>query len=232
MYPAELRGHLNHLFTRMAKTAAEGAGPHHLSDDRPSPGPARLPLQTDADRAMESDLAQHLGGDRRQALQVAREAAHHCGVSIDEWLDMATDRLCDDVAGIAVMLLNRGSQKRSPELEGLIRALIDKIEQGELARCAHPPVGRLAERKVKSAMEIERDQMRETLIDLEHDVARAKNLARLLHMVVEHFADERDMLAISQLAGDLDETLETIEDARVSMIGALAPQEQTEQAAA
>jgi endonuclease III len=131
-----------------------------------------------------------------------------------------------------VMLLNRASQKRSPELEGLIKALIDKIERGELARRAHSPLGRLAERKVKPAMEIERDEMRETLIDLEHDVARAKNLARLLHMVVEHFADERDMLAISQLAGDLDETLETIEDARVSMIGALAPLEQTEQAAA
>jgi hypothetical protein len=223
---------------------------------------------------MESDLAWHLGGVRRQALQVAREAAHRCGMSIDEWLDrrvifdsaqqqglepgllagprseacdqdaiaagarssscldMATDTLRDDAASIAVMLLNRASQKRSPELEGLIKALIDKIEQGELARRTHSPLGRLAERKVKPAMEIERDEMRERLIDLEHDVARAKNLARLLHMVVEHFADERDMLAISQLAGDLDETLETIEDARVSMIGALAPQEQTEQAAA
>src|SRR5262245_534907 len=135
---------------------------------------------------MKSDLAWHLGGVRRQALEVAREAAHRCGMSIDEWLDrvilgsarqqgleprllagprsdtcdqaavaagaqlsscldMATDRLRDDVAGIAVMLLNRASQKRSPELENLIKALIDKIERGELARRAHSPLGRLEE---------------------------------------------------------------------------------------
>ena len=36
---------------------------------------------------MKSDLAWHLGGGRRQALEVAREAAHRCGMSIDEWLD-------------------------------------------------------------------------------------------------------------------------------------------------
>ena len=36
---------------------------------------------------MKSDLAWHLGGVRRQALGVAREAAHRCGMSIDEWLD-------------------------------------------------------------------------------------------------------------------------------------------------
>jgi hypothetical protein len=135
---------------------------------------------------MKSDLAWHLGGVRRQALEVAREAAQRCGMSIDEWLDrvifdsareqgveprplagprseacnqdaiaagtqspscldVATDRLRDDVAGIAVMLLNRASQKRSPELEGLIKSLIDKIERGELARRAHSPLGRLEE---------------------------------------------------------------------------------------
>jgi hypothetical protein len=135
---------------------------------------------------MKSDLAWHLGGVRRPALKVAREAAHRCGMSIDEWLDrvildsarqqgleprlpagrrsdaydqdavaagaqssscldMATDRLRDDVAGIAVMLLNRASQKRSPELESLIKVLIDKIERGELARRAHSPLGRLEE---------------------------------------------------------------------------------------
>jgi hypothetical protein len=135
---------------------------------------------------MKSDLAWHLGGVRRQALEVAREAAQRCGMSIDEWLDrvifdsareqgveprpfagprseacnqdaiaagrqspscldVATDRLRDDVAGIAVMLLNRASQKRSPELEGLIKTLIDKIERVELARRAHSPLGRLEE---------------------------------------------------------------------------------------
>jgi hypothetical protein len=135
---------------------------------------------------MKSDLAWHLGGVRRQALEVAREAAHRCGMSIDEWLDRvilgsaqqqgveprlfagprsdacdqdvvaararssscldrATDRLRDDVAGIAVMLLNRASRKRSPELESLIKALIDKIERGELARPTHSPLGRVEE---------------------------------------------------------------------------------------
>ena len=135
---------------------------------------------------MKSDLAWHLGGVRRQALEVAREAAHRCGMSIDEWLDrvilgsarqqgveprlfagprsdacdqdavaararssscldMATDRLRDDVAGIAVMLLNRASRKRSPELESLIKVLIDKIERGELARPTHSPLGRVEE---------------------------------------------------------------------------------------
>jgi hypothetical protein len=135
---------------------------------------------------MKSDLAWHLGGVRRQALEVAREAAHRCGMSIDEWLDrvilgsaqqqgveprlfagprsdacdqdvvaararssscldMATDRLRDDVAGIAVMLLNRASRKRSPELESLIKVLIDKIERGELGRPTHSPLGRVEE---------------------------------------------------------------------------------------
>jgi hypothetical protein len=135
---------------------------------------------------MKSDLAWHLGGVRRQALEVAREAAHRCGMSIDEWLDraildsarqqgleprlppgprsdacdqdavaararssscldMATDRLRDDVAGIAVMLLNRASRKRSPELESLIKVLIDKIERGELARPTHSLLGRVEE---------------------------------------------------------------------------------------
>jgi hypothetical protein len=135
---------------------------------------------------MKSDLAWHLGGVRRQALEVAREAAHRCGMSIDEWLDrvilgsaqqqgveprlfagprsdacdqdvvaararssscldMATDRLRDDVAGIAVMLLNRASRKRSPELESLIKVLIDKIERGELARSTHSSLGRVEE---------------------------------------------------------------------------------------
>jgi localization factor PodJL len=135
---------------------------------------------------MKSDLACHLKGVRRQTLEVAREAAHRCGMSVDEWLDrvildsarqqgveptllagprsdacdqsdvaararsssyldVATDRLRDDVAGIAVLLLTRASRKRSTELEGLIKALIDKIERGDLVRRAHSPFGRLAE---------------------------------------------------------------------------------------
>jgi hypothetical protein len=132
---------------------------------------------------MKSDLAWHSGGIRRHALEVAREAAHRCGMSVNEWLDriildsarqqgvggrvlagprpdvcdqdayaralscldMATDRLRDDIASVAVMLLNRASQKRSPELEGLIKALIDKIERGELARRPHSPLSRLEE---------------------------------------------------------------------------------------
>src|SRR5262245_149585 len=182
-------GSLNRLFTRTAKTAGEGAGPLSMTCQT-SAGIARaggLPAPaSDADRGMKSDIACHLGGVRRQALEVARAAAHHCGMSIDEWLDriildsarqqgieptmlagprsdscdqddvaartespscpdMATDKLRDDVAGIAVMLLNRASQKRSPELEGLIKALIDRIERGELARRAHSPLGRLEE---------------------------------------------------------------------------------------
>jgi localization factor PodJL len=79
-------------------------------------------------------------------------------------LDMATDRLRDDVAGIAVMLLNRASQKRSPELEGLIKALIDKIEREALARRAHSPLGRLEELIAKlieklDASDLRRDQL-------------------------------------------------------------------------
>src|SRR5262245_30018768 len=110
---------------------------------------------------MKSDLAGRAGGVRLPVLEVAREAAHRCGISVDEWLDrvilnsarrhgveprllagrrsdacerdsvaaraqsasclhMATDRLRDEVASVAVMLLNRASQKRSPELDGLI----------------------------------------------------------------------------------------------------------------
>jgi hypothetical protein len=57
--------------------------------------------------------------------------------------DVATERLRDDVAGIAVMLLNRPSQKRSPELERLIKVLIEQIEREELARRAHSPLGHL-----------------------------------------------------------------------------------------
>ena len=47
MYPAEPRGHLNRLFTRMAKTAAEGAGPPSMTCQT-NAGIARaggLPLQ-------------------------------------------------------------------------------------------------------------------------------------------------------------------------------------------
>jgi localization factor PodJL len=150
---------------------------------------------------MKSDLAWHLGGVRRQALEVAREAAHRCGMSVDEWLDhvildsarqqgveprlpagprsdagdqdavaararssscldMATDRLRDDVASIAVLLLNRASQKRSPELESLIKALIDKIERGELARRAHSPLGRLEELIAKLIKKLDASDVR------------------------------------------------------------------------
>src|SRR5262245_24226364 len=165
---------------------------------------------------MKSDLAWHLGGVRRQALEVAREAAYRCGMSIDEWLDrvildsarrqgleprllagprssacdqdavavgaqssscldMATDRLRDDVAGIAVMLLNRASQKRSPELEGLIKALIDKIEREELARRAHSPLGRLEELIVKLIEKLDASDLRLDQLDAIED-----GLARLL----------------------------------------------------
>jgi hypothetical protein len=83
-----------------------------------------------------------LAGPRSDACDQDAVAA---GAQSSSCLDMATDRLRDDVAGIAVMLLNRASQKRSPELESLIKALIDKIERGELARRAHSPLGRLEE---------------------------------------------------------------------------------------
>jgi localization factor PodJL len=163
---------------------------------------------------MKSDLAWHLGGVRRQALGVAREAAHRCGMSIDEWLDraildsarqqgleprllagprsgacdqhavaggaqssscldMATDRLRDDVAGIAVMLLNRASQKRSPELERLIKALIDKIERGELTRRAHSPLGRLEELIAKLIEKLDASDVRlDQLEAIEDGLAR------------------------------------------------------------
>jgi localization factor PodJL len=163
---------------------------------------------------MKSDLACHLVGVRRQALEVAREAAHRGGMSINEWLDRvildsaqrqgveprlltgprseacdqddvaararsssgldaATDRLRDDVAGIAVMLLNRASQKRSPELEGLIKALIDKIERGELARRAHSPLGRLEELIAKLIERLDASDLRLDQLDaIEGGLAR------------------------------------------------------------
>jgi localization factor PodJL len=88
---------------------------------------------------------------------------------------MATDRLRDDVAGIAVMLLNRASQKRSPELEGLIKALIDKIEREELARRAHSPLGRLEELIVKLIEKLDASDLRLDQLDAIED-----GLARLL----------------------------------------------------
>src|SRR5262245_57217416 len=191
---------------------------------------------------MESDLAWHLGGVRRQALQVAREAVHRRGMSIDEWLDRrgifdsaqqqgieprllagprseaydqdaiaagarssscldaAADRLRDDVAGIAVMLLNRASQKRSPELEGLIKALIDKIERGELARRAHSPLGRLEEPVAKLIEKLDASDPRLDQLDaIEGGLARLhlerQSIANLARAPASAPTPEMDVLA-------------------------------------
>src|SRR5262245_9132546 len=190
---------------------------------------------------MKSDLAWHLGGVRRQALEVAREAAHRCGMSIDEWLeraivdsarregleprllagprsgacdqdavalgaqlsfclDMATDRLRDDVAGIAVMLLNRASQKRSPELESLIKALIDKIERGELARRAHSPIGRLEELIAKlieklGASDVRLDQLQAIEDDLARLHLECQSIASLARAPASAPTPEMDVLS-------------------------------------
>jgi localization factor PodJL len=188
---------------------------------------------------MKSDLAWHLGGVRRQALEVAREAAHRCGMSIDEWLDrvvldsaqqqgveprlpagprseacgqdtiaagaqssscldVATDRLRDEVAGIAVMLLNRASQKRSPELEGLIKALIDKIER--LARRAHSPVGHLEELIAKLIEKLDASNVRLDQLDaIEDGLARlhleCRSIASLARAPASAPTPETDVLA-------------------------------------
>jgi localization factor PodJL len=190
---------------------------------------------------MKSDLACQLGGVRRQALEVAREAAHRCGMSIDEWLDRvildsaqrqgveprllpgprsdacdqddvaararsssgldaATDRPRDDVAGIAVMLLNRASQKRSPELEGLIKALIDKIERGELARRAHSPLGRLEELIAKLIEKLDASDLRLDQLDaIEGGLARlhleCQGIASLARAPASAPTPEMDVLA-------------------------------------
>lgn len=186
---------------------------------------------------MKSDLAWHLGGVRRQALEVAREAAHRCGISIDEWLDrvildsaqqqgieprlfagprsdacdqdavaartrssscldMATDRLRDDVAGIAVMLLNRASQKRSPELEGLIKALIDKIERGELARRAHSPLGHVEELIAKLIEKLDASDVRRDQLDaIEDGLARLHLECQSIASLARAPAPEMDVLS-------------------------------------
>ena len=190
---------------------------------------------------MKSDLAWHLGGVRRQALEVAREAAHRCGMSIDEWLDrvilgsarqqgleprllagprfdacdqdavaagaqssscldIATDRLRDDVAGIAVMLLNRASQKRSPELESLIKALIDKIERGEPARRAHSPLDRLEELIAKLIEKLDASDVRlDQLEAIEDGLARlhleCQSIASLARAPASAPTAEMDVLA-------------------------------------
>jgi hypothetical protein len=190
---------------------------------------------------MKSDLAWHLGGGRRQALEVAREAAHRCGMSIEEWLDraifdsahqhgveprllagprseacdqdaiaagaqsssrpdLATDRLRDDVAGIAVMLLNRASQKRSPELEGLIKALIDKIERGELARRSDSPLDRLEELIAKLIEKLDASDVRLDQLDaIEDGLARlhleCQNIASLARARASVPTSEMDVLA-------------------------------------
>ena len=190
---------------------------------------------------MKSDLAWHLGGVRRQALEVAREAAHRCGMSIDEWLDrvilgsaqqqgveprlfagprsdacdqdvvaararssscldMATDRLRDDVAGIAVMLLNRASRKRSPELESLIKALIDKIERGELGRPTHSPLGRVEELIAKLIEKLDACDVRlDQLEAIEDGLARlhleCQSIASLARAPASALTPEMDVLS-------------------------------------
>jgi hypothetical protein len=190
---------------------------------------------------MKSDHAWHLGGVRRQALEVAREAAHRCGMSIDEWLDrvildsaqqqgveprrlagprseacdqdaiaagaqssscldMAIDRLRDDVAGIAVMLLKRASQKRSPELERLIKALIDKLERGELARRAHSPLGHLEELIAKLIERLDASDVRLDQLDaIEDGLTRlhfeCQSIASLARAPTSAATPEMDLLA-------------------------------------
>jgi localization factor PodJL len=190
---------------------------------------------------MKSDLAWHLGGGRRQALEVAREAARRCGMSIEEWLDraifdsahrqgveprllagprsegcdrdaiavgaqsssrpdLAIDRLRDDVAGTAVRLLNRASQKRSPELEGLIKALIDKIEWGELARRADSPLDSLEELIAKLIEKLDASDVRlDQLNAIEDGLARlhleCQNIASLARAPASVPTSEMDALA-------------------------------------
>jgi hypothetical protein len=190
---------------------------------------------------MKSDFACHLEGVRRQTLEVAREAAHRCGMSIDEWLDrvildsaqqqgveptlvagprsdacdqddvpararspscldLATDRLRDDVAGIAVMLLHRASRKRSPELEGLIKALIGKIERGEFARRAHSAFGRLEELITTLIEKLDASDLRFDQLDaIEGGLARlhleCQSIASLARAPASAPTPEMDVLA-------------------------------------
>jgi localization factor PodJL len=128
----------------------------------------RVILDSARQQAVEPRLHAGPRPDARDQDDAAARARSSC-------LDMATDRLRDDVAGIAVMLLNRARQKRSPELEGLIKALIDKIEREELARRAHSPLGRLEELIVKLIEKLDASDLRLDQLDAIED-----GLARLL----------------------------------------------------
>src|SRR5262245_19737097 len=213
---------------------------------------------------MKSDLAWHLGGVRRQALEVAREAAHRCGMSIDEWLDrvilgsarqqgleprllagprsdacdqaavaadaqlsscldMATDRLRDDVAGIAVMLLNRASQKPYPELDNLIKALIDKIERGELARRAHSPLGRLEELIPKLIEKLDASDVRlDQLEAIEDGLARLLARAPASAPTAEMDVLSRDVAELRQAEKQTRDSLEAVHSTLGHVVDRLA----------
>jgi hypothetical protein len=212
---------------------------------------------------MKSDLAWHLGGVRRQALEVAREAAQRCGMSIDEWLDrvifdsareqgveprplagsrseacnqdaiaagtqspscldVATDRLRDDVAGIAVMLLNRASQKRSPELEGLIKTLIDKIERVELARRAHSPLGRLEELIAKLIERLDASDVRlDQLGAIEDELARLHLECQRIAGFARAVASTREMDVLSHDVAELRQAEKQTRDSLEAVHGTL-----------
>jgi localization factor PodJL len=155
------------------------------------------------------------------------QAASRMGGKVVSTLDRRLTLLID-----ALEARNRGDQNARSRLEALVKALIDKIERGELTRTDQSATSRLAELTVKLSARLEASEARpDRLETLEHrltklhlDYQQALNLARTPAATPTPDLDAlaRDVAELRQAEKQTQESLEAMHGTLGHVIDRLA----------